>query len=139
MEWRVNKKGGVKMRKTNILFVILSLIVILSAVTPAPAKANGFWPGVAVGAASGFVAGSLFYLPGAYYYDYQPVPVYPPPAYYLPLPIYIEPWGVRYGRGYYGHHWNYGRYRGYGHGHGYGGYGNGGSMHGGYGYGGYHH
>jgi hypothetical protein len=79
------------MKKAVVLILAMFLTITLFTVTPA--RANRFWPGVAIGVGSAIVLGSLLYSPRAYYPDSRPVRVYGPPAYYgPPPPVYRESW-----------------------------------------------
>ena len=82
--------------------VIAGLVVVglvaMVLVTPTPAYAyrgGHFWGGLAVGAVTGLVVGSIF-APRVYAAPpvvYQPAPVYvqPAPVYVQPAPVYVQP------------------------------------------------
>jgi hypothetical protein len=79
------------MKKAVVLILAMSLTITLFTVTPA--RANRFWTGVAIGAGSAIVLGSLLYPPRAYYHDSRPVQVYSAPVTYPPPPpVYRERW-----------------------------------------------
>ena len=79
------------MKKAVVLILAMSLTITLFTVTPA--RANRFWPGVAIGVGSAIVLGSLLNPPRAYYDDSRPVRAYSQPAYYCPPPpVYRERW-----------------------------------------------
>ncbi|HMK64208.1 MAG TPA: hypothetical protein VK564_00340 [Thermodesulfobacteriota bacterium] len=67
-------------KKINLLVLICGLISSFCVVTPA--KADRFWPGVAVGVGSAIVLSHLVSPPRPYYYEPVPAGVYgpPPPA-----------------------------------------------------------
>lgn len=80
--------------KKSVAGVMLVLVLAVAAL-PAPAEARSrFWPGFAVGTASGLVLGTVF----APRYYYPPAPVYygPPAYYYAPPPVYVAPAPVCY-------------------------------------------
>lgn len=86
------------MKRLIAAIVVVGLVGVL-LVTPTPAYAHHrghFWGGLAVGAVTGLVVGSVF-APRVYAAPpvvYQPAPVYvqsAPPVVYQPAPVYIQP------------------------------------------------
>lgn len=78
----------------KIAAVIMLALVVAVAVAPAPAEAwrgGRFWPGFAIGTASGFVFGSVF-APRVY----PPAVYYAPPVYYAPAPRCYTTYGQGY-------------------------------------------
>lgn len=75
----------------KIAAVIMLALAVALAMVPTPAEARGrghnFWPGFAVGTATGFVFGSAF----APRFYYPPAVYYGPPVYYAPAPVYVAP------------------------------------------------
>jgi hypothetical protein len=104
------------MKKTIVFTLVISLMVTLFSMTPA--KADRFWPGLAVGVGSAILLSHLlnpprayYYPPRAYRYDYPPVRVDVPPAYYYPSPpVYRDRWAPGHWVGNYGPHRGYSRY-----------------------------
>jgi len=74
------------MKKASVFFLIMSLTVTLFTVTPALARPNHFWPGVAIGVGTAILLGQIFHPPRVYDNDYRPVRVSNPPDYYSPPP-----------------------------------------------------
>jgi hypothetical protein len=100
------------MKKTGVVALAISLIITFFSVIPA--RADRFWPGVAIGVGSAILLGHLFQPPRDYdntprhYYPPPPVRVYSPSPYYCPPPpVYRDRWVPG--------HWlkNYGPYEGY--------------------------
>jgi hypothetical protein len=94
------------MKKITVSILVSVLVVFFLSAAPASARANHFWPGLAVGLGSALVLGSIF-LPQRSY-SYSPPPSYyygPPPAYYPPPPPSARGYWVQ-------GHWEegYGRY-----------------------------
>lgn len=97
------------MKKAVVIMLALSLTVAIFAVTPA--RADRFWPGVAIGVGSAILLGNLLYHPRDYYYAPRPVRVYSPPAYYCPSPpVYRERWIPGHWVERYGPYGNYERF-----------------------------
>lgn len=104
------------MKKMIVVIVMVCLTITFFSVTPA--RANRFWPGVAVGVGSALLLGQMFdhprayyYPPRAYYHHYYPVRVYAPPAYYYPtIPAYREQWVPGHWVERHGPYGNVGRY-----------------------------
>jgi hypothetical protein len=98
--------------------LVVGLLAAVLAV-PRPAEARGrFWGGVAVGAVTGLVVGSLFvprvyaappvvYAPPPVVYQPAPVVVPSPPVVYYPAPVCSSYWVDPYWNGYQwiGGHW----------------------------------
>jgi hypothetical protein len=86
------------MKKIVIVPLVTCLMVTLFSVTPA--RADRFWPGVAVGVGSAILLGQLFHPPRDEYYpprtyrpDYHPVRIYSSSPYYCPPPpVYRDRW-----------------------------------------------
>lgn len=76
------------MKKAVVIMLALSLTVTLFTVTPA--RADQFWPGVAIGVGSAILLGSLLNPPRDYYYAPRPVRVYSQPDYYYPPPPVVR-------------------------------------------------
>jgi hypothetical protein len=73
------------MKKSIILFLVISLMITLIAV-PQASAGRRFWPGLALGVGSAIVLSHLLNPPRVYTYYAPPVPVYAPPAQYYPAP-----------------------------------------------------
>jgi hypothetical protein len=110
------------MKKVIILCVVGCLTVALFSVDPA--RADQFWPGVAVGIGAAILLNQIVNGPSHYYYHDPPVRVYRPQAYYgppqpvyysPPPPVYRERWDRSHGSGRPLHYGNYPHYRGQGH------------------------
>jgi hypothetical protein len=74
------------MKKAAVLFLILCLTVTFVAVIPTSARANDFWPGLAVGMGAAILLGHLFHPPMVYSYNNRPAQDYYAPEYYSPPP-----------------------------------------------------
>ena len=74
------------MKKAAIFLLTLCLMVTFFTVTPASARPDHFWPGVAIGVGSAIILGQLFHPTKGYDNDYRPVRVYTHPTHYSPPP-----------------------------------------------------
>ena len=88
------------MKKIAAVMMLALAVTVAVAAVPTVAEArNGrwaghrFWPGFAVGTATGLVFGTVL----APRYSYPPAVYYaPPPVYYGPSPVYVAPAPVCY-------------------------------------------
>ncbi|MBA4395008.1 MAG: hypothetical protein C0407_15755 [Desulfobacca sp.] len=103
------------MKKIVVVALAISLMVTLISVTPA--RADRFWPGVAVGVGSAILLGQLihpprdYYAPRGHYYPSPPVRVYSSSPYYCPPPpVYRERWIPGHWVENYGPYGEYSRY-----------------------------
>jgi hypothetical protein len=74
------------MKKAAVLSLILCLTVTFVTVTPTLARANDFWPGVAIGVGAAILLGQIFHPPMVYSYDNRSARDYNSPEYYSPPP-----------------------------------------------------